>query len=141
MAPFNLFRGRQKISPKRQPNYDFSLKWTLIEFFLCDKCQISYLIILFLKDCSHFTDENVCVLSCFSLVRLATLWAVAHQALLQVGILEWIAISFSRGSSQLRDPPHIFYVSSIGSKFFTTSATWEAHPHLTDENTVAKSIK
>ena len=38
----------------------------------------------------------------------ATLWIAAHQALLsmrffQARILEWVAISFSRGSSQPRD--------------------------------------
>ena len=38
----------------------------------------------------------------------ATPWAVAHQAslsmgILQVRILEWVAIPFSRGSSQPRD--------------------------------------
>ena len=33
---------------------------------------------------------------------------------LQARILEWVAISFSRGSSQLRDQNHISYVSCIG---------------------------
>ena len=32
----------------------------------------------------------------------------------------------SRGSSRLRDPTHIFYVSWVGIGFFTTSAPWEA---------------
>ena len=34
--------------------------------------------------------------------------------ILQARILEWIAISSSRGSSQLRDQTHISYVSCIG---------------------------
>ena len=44
------------------------------------------------------------MLSCFSHVRLfATLWTVAHQdplvsGILQARILEWAAVSFSRGS-------------------------------------------
>ena len=45
-----------------------------------------------------------------SIVELfVTSWTVAHQASLSMGfsrqerILEWIAISFSRGSSQPRD--------------------------------------
>ena len=52
---------------------------------------------------------SVCaVLSCFSRVWLfATLWTVAHQAPLSMGffrqILEWVAISFSRDSSQPMD--------------------------------------
>ena len=32
----------------------------------------------------------------------------------QIGILEWIAISFSRGSSQPRDQTHISWISCIG---------------------------
>ena len=50
-----------------------------------------------------------CVLSHISRVQLCvTLWTVAHQGPLSVGILqakilEWVAISSSRGSSQLRD--------------------------------------
>ena len=51
-----------------------------------------------------------CVLSYFSRVLLfGTLWTVAQQAplfiygILQARILEWVAISFSRGSSRPRD--------------------------------------
>ena len=33
---------------------------------------------------------------------------------------------FSRGSSQPRDWTHVSYISCIGRRFFTTSATWEA---------------
>ena len=51
----------------------------------------------------------VCMLSSFSCVQLfATLWTVAHQAslamgILQARILEWVTMPFSRGSSQPRD--------------------------------------
>ena len=56
----------------------------------------------------------------------ATLWTVAHQAplsmgILQARILEWIVISFSRGSSQSRDQ-----VFCIAGRFFTVWATREA---------------
>ena len=49
----------------------------------------------------------------------ATLWTVAHQAPLSMEFprkeyLEWVAISFSRESSQPRDQTHISYVSCIG---------------------------
>ena len=50
-----------------------------------------------------------CVLSCFSHVELfATLWTVALQAYLSMGILqarilEWVAMLSSRGSTQPRD--------------------------------------
>ena len=54
-------------------------------------------------------------LSVYMLSRVqlfVTPWTVAHQAPLSMGspqarILDWIAISFSRGSSQPRDQTHI----------------------------------
>ena len=50
------------------------------------------------------------VLSCVQL--FATPWTAAHQALLSMGIpqariLEWVAISSSRGSSRPRDQNHV----------------------------------
>ena len=36
------------------------------------------------------------------------------QGILQVRILEWVAMSFSRGSSQSRNQTHISYISFIG---------------------------
>ena len=53
--------------------------------------------------------DTVYVLCRFNHVQLfATLWTVACQALLSMGILqarilEWVAVPSSRGSSQLRD--------------------------------------
>ena len=55
-----------------------------------------------------------CVLTQFSCVRLfVTLWTVAFQAPLSMGILqartlEWVAMPSSRGSSPPRDQTHIF---------------------------------
>ena len=74
---------------------------------------------------------NLCVLlSCVQL--FATPWTVAHQAppvheILQARILEWIAISFSRGSSQPRD---WIQVSYIAGECFTVWATREALMHF-----------
>ena len=48
------------------------------------------------------------------------------RGILQLRILEWVAISFSRGSSWLRDQT---WVSRIAGRFFTTWATREA-PNL-----------
>ena len=59
----------------------------------------------------------VCVLS---RVRLfATPWTVARQAplsmgILQARILEWVAISYSRGSSLLRDKTYVSCISYFG---------------------------
>ena len=74
---------------------------------------------------------HACMLSCLSHVLLfATLWTVAHQAplfmgILQARILEWVAMPSSRGSSRPRDQTPIFYVSCIGGRVFTIRATWE----------------
>ena len=56
---------------------------------------------------------------------LATPWTVACQAPLSIEfwILEWIAIPFSRGSSQ---PRNWTWVSCIAGRFFTSWATREA---------------
>ena len=43
----------------------------------------------------------------------------------QGGILEWVAISSSRGFSRPKDQAHIPSVSCIAGEFFTTSTTWE----------------
>ena len=65
----------------------------------------------------------------FSHVQLfATPWTVACQAplsmgILQVRILEWVPMPFSRGSSQPRDQTQ---VSCITGRFFTIWATKEA---------------
>ena len=47
----------------------------------------------------------------------ATPWTVAGQAPLSVGFLEWVAISFSRGSSRPRDGP---VSPALAGGFFTT---------------------
>ena len=67
-----------------------------------------------------------CYCAVLSHVQLfSTPWTVAHQAPLsvhgvsQARVLEWVAISSSRGSFQLRDQTHISFVSFID-RFFTT---------------------
>ena len=65
---------------------------------------------------------NTCemVLCRFSHVSLfVTLWTVAHQAPLSMGILQarilgWVAMHSSRGSSQPRDQTRVSSVSCIG---------------------------
>ena len=49
------------------------------------------------------------------------------RGIIQAGILEWVAISYSRGSSRPMDQTHVSSVSCIGRQVFITSATWEAH--------------
>ena len=55
-----------------------------------------------------------------------------HQ-IFQARILEWVAISFSRGSSQPRDQPKSFVSPASAGGFFTTVATREAHEQLCDK--------
>ena len=43
------------------------------------------------------------------------------HGILQARILEWVAISFSRGSSQPKDQTHISCISYNGRQIFTTS--------------------
>ena len=55
----------------------------------------------------------VCVV-CSAASDFATPWTVAHQAPLSMGIiLEWVAISFSRGSSRARDGTYVYHISCI----------------------------
>ena len=64
----------------------------------------------------RMTLRNTIVLSHFSHVwSFATLWTVTRQTpLSKARILEWVAISFSRGSSPPRDQTGVSEVSYIG---------------------------
>ena len=65
------------------------------------------------------------LLSCVQL--FATPWSdYTVHAILQVRILEWVALPFSRGSSQPRDWTQ---VSCIAGGFFTSWATREAQEY------------
>ena len=51
------------------------------------------------------------------------------HGILQTRILEWVAISFSRGSSRQRDWTWISYIEG---RFFTIGATREAHSAMNE---------
>ena len=60
----------------------------------------------------------------------ATIWTVVRQALLSLEFSRqkywgWVAISYSKWSSQARDWTHISCVARIGSRFFTTAPCHE----------------
>ena len=65
--------------------------------------------------------------SCLTLCNLMDYSPPGSSAhgILQEGILDWVAIPFSRGSSLLRDQTQ---VSCIAGRFFTTWATREISP-------------
>ena len=48
------------------------------------------------------------------------------RGILQARILEWVAISFSKESSQPKDQTHVSYISCIAGIFFTHWAIGEA---------------
>ena len=52
------------------------------------------------------------------------------REILQARILEWVAISFSRESSQPRDRTRISYVSCTGRQILYDYTTWEAQFRL-----------
>ena len=65
------------------------------------------------------------------ILLFATLWTVACQASVSMGILQarilvWVVMPSSRGSSQARDWTHVSCISCISGRFFTHWATWEA---------------
>ena len=64
----------------------------------------------------------VCMCVCVCVLRLTLCYPMACHGILQARILEWIAIPFSRGSSQLRDQTPI---SCIVNRFFTIWTTRE----------------
>ena len=69
-----------------------------------------------------------------SLLRPRGLY-ITHQApvygIFQARILEWVAFSSSRGSSQIRDETCISYVSCTGRWILYHCASWEAQCHVT----------
>ena len=77
---------------------------------------------------------HACTLGRLSHVRLfATLWTVCSlpgsfiHGILQARILEWVAISSSWGSSHPGIEPTSLMSPTLAGRFFTTSASWEAH--------------
>ena len=63
---------------------------------------------------------------CPTLLRPHGLYSLLGSSvhwIFQAGILEWVAISYSRGSSWPRDQTHVSCVSCNEGKFFITSAT------------------
>ena len=74
---------------------------------------------------SHINIVHVCVLSCFSCVRLfVTLWTSGPagssiHGILQARILELVVLLFSRGSSKPRDWTCVFCISCIAGRLVT----------------------
>ena len=54
------------------------------------------------------------------------------SGIFQARILQWVSISFSRGSSQPRDQTHVSCVSCIGRQILYQCTIWEASTFCTD---------
>jgi len=79
----------------------------------------------------YFIFSHVCMLSrdwLFCNPMNYSLPSFSVHGIFQARILEWVAISFSRGSSQPRDQTQ---VSCIADRFFTSWATSEAQDNIT----------
>ena len=80
---------------------------------------------LYQTQCSHC---SVCVLSCFSSVRLfATAWTVACQALLSIRFSRQVGLPCPP-LGDLSDPgikPTSLVSPALAGRFFTTRTTWE----------------
>ena len=75
---------------------------------------------------THINSENEATQSCLSLCNLmdCTLPGSSIYGIFQTRVLEWVVISFSKGSSQPRDRT---WVSLIAGSHFTIWAAREAH--------------
>ena len=68
-------------------------------------------------------------------------WTVARQIPLsmefyQERILEWVAISFSRGSSRPRGRTQVFWVSCLGKQVLYHCTTCEAQEFMYDDDQI-----
>ena len=84
-------------------------------------------------DCVHAKSLQSCPTLCDTM-DCSPPGSSVH-VILQVRILEWVAISFFRGSSWPRDRTHISYITCIGRQFFITSTMWKA-PNNTDSDQI-----
>ena len=78
---------------------------------------------------------SVCMLSCFRLVWLfatldCRLPGSSVHGILQARILEWVAIFYSRGSSQPGIEPTTLMSLALAGRFFTTGTIWEAQINM-----------
>ena len=71
--------------------------------------------------------ECMCAQSCLTLLDpMDSPPGSSVHGIFQAGILEWVAIFYSRESSQPRDQDCISHVhSALASGFFTTSTAWD----------------
>ena len=99
--------------------------YTRVCFSLLLNIYWYYLIITIISFCVFVC---VCAQSCPTLGdhRDCSLPGSFDHGIFQARILEWVAISFSRGSSSSRDWTRVSCISCIGKQILYQGATWEA---------------
>ena len=93
------------------------LRWTPNE----SDCYLDYTFVRDFEAMSYAKSLHLCPTLCDPMD--CSLPGYPVHEITQARILEWVAISSSRGSSWPRDQTHISYVSCISRWFFTPSAT------------------
>ena len=73
--------------------------------------------------CQVWQAKNMCVFVFSHVWLFVTPW----KGIFQARVLEWVAISYPKGSSQPRDRTHISGVSCISRQILYHCATWEAY--------------
>ena len=79
------------------------------------KLQVSYMMCVHAQSYATLCNPMDC-----------NLLSSSVHGIFQARILEWVAISYSRGSSRTRDWTHISSISCIGRQILHHWATWEA---------------
>ena len=109
-------------------NFYLGLICSKVCYFQCSKTIFSLLPSI----CMLFVCVCVCVCALPHSVMstYVMLWTVAHQTplsmgILQARILEWVAISSSRGSSQSRDWTQVSHIAGLCFTVWATSHFWK----------------
>ena len=110
-----------------------SVPSTLLETRILPDLEYNFMISKFLSDdyLHRLLNECLCAKLLHSCLTLCDSMdcsppGFSVHMILQARILEWVAISFSRGSSPPRDWTQVSVSPILAGEFFTTKTTWEA---------------
>ena len=95
-------------------------------YYYCVTVNFSIYLLIFMYLGAPLLDACVCVCVCVY-VDSVTQLSLDHSicGIFQARMLEQVAISYTRGSSQPRDQTNVSVSPALASGFFTSSATWE----------------
>ena len=117
---------QHRLSSPRKGKLTFpSLSWSTQWHFLGGKCRPFLVLLVTWPKWGHACDCAVISVVSNSLNPMdCSLPGSSVHGILQARILEWVAISFSRGSSR---PRNWTWLSCLAGRFFTNWAAREAH--------------